>query len=289
MSPSNLSALCPSNNDSCLDGSPTLLNYDADASNSSIDLNLSSHEDNDHESRHPRADSHRQCYPVTETKSATKVPFVPISEETIYLDENSSPTLTTPTTTIINRVTDTLKANNSSSPHSMDSWMNYSSNSSSEDYATAFAVPTHVHSSEDGCSDFETLNRLSSASINNKKQIYDNSDGGYHDEDDELLDDEHVTPLPKIGTSSSASSKRLRSKENKGPSLRKKSASSSSKARVQNSSTAGVADVRMIDFAHTTFEMCSTNTKIHHGPDAGFLQGLDSLKRILAEIVAESQ
>ncbi|KFB41701.1 AGAP010480-PA-like protein [Anopheles sinensis] len=57
-------------------------------------------------------------------------------------------------------------------------------------------------------------------------------------------------------------------------------------------STLGMADVRMIDFAHTTFEiknggasLCSsTNVKVHHGPDSGFLRGLDSLKNILTEI-----
>uniref|UniRef100_A0A182NDF1 Kinase n=1 Tax=Anopheles dirus TaxID=7168 RepID=A0A182NDF1_9DIPT len=56
-----------------------------------------------------------------------------------------------------------------------------------------------------------------------------------------------------------------------------------------------MADVRMIDFAHTTFEiknggasLCtSTNVKIHHGPDSGFLRGLDSLKRILSELCEE--
>lgn len=53
-------------------------------------------------------------------------------------------------------------------------------------------------------------------------------------------------------------------------------------------------DVRMIDFAHTTFVhpagniACNSNhTTIHHGPDCGFLTGLDSLKRLLLEILNE--
>ncbi|XP_075237581.1 inositol hexakisphosphate kinase [Lycorma delicatula] len=52
-------------------------------------------------------------------------------------------------------------------------------------------------------------------------------------------------------------------------------------------------DVRMIDFAHTTFSTrrgtSSSNTTIHHGPDCGFLTGLDSLKRLLLEILADEE
>lgn len=63
-----------------------------------------------------------------------------------------------------------------------------------------------------------------------------------------------------------------------------------------------LVDVRIIDFAHTTFavntknalEVCSystpeslANRKLHHGPDGGFLTGITSLKRILSEIIIE--
>lgn len=49
-------------------------------------------------------------------------------------------------------------------------------------------------------------------------------------------------------------------------------------------------DIRMIDFAHTAFagadaeSPLATNTP-HHGPDCGFLTGIDSLKRLLTEIL----
>lgn len=49
-------------------------------------------------------------------------------------------------------------------------------------------------------------------------------------------------------------------------------------------------DIRMIDFAHTAFagadaeSPLATNTP-HHGPDCGFLTGVDSLKRLLTEIL----
>lgn len=52
-------------------------------------------------------------------------------------------------------------------------------------------------------------------------------------------------------------------------------------------------DVRMIDFAHTTFghntasTVSATNSTIHQGPDCGFLTGLDSLKRLFLEILAD--
>ncbi|KAJ9596251.1 hypothetical protein L9F63_027125 [Diploptera punctata] len=51
-------------------------------------------------------------------------------------------------------------------------------------------------------------------------------------------------------------------------------------------------DIRMIDFANVTFSnkasgSSASNTTVHHGPDCGFLTGLDSLKRLLTEILAE--
>ncbi|XP_043524166.1 uncharacterized protein LOC122536123 isoform X7 [Frieseomelitta varia] len=52
-------------------------------------------------------------------------------------------------------------------------------------------------------------------------------------------------------------------------------------------------DVRIIDFAHTTFVhgstmACNSHASIlHQGPDCGFLTGLDSLKRLLLEILTE--
>lgn len=55
-------------------------------------------------------------------------------------------------------------------------------------------------------------------------------------------------------------------------------------------------DVRLIDFAHTAFvprngSMLPTPpaAPVHHGPDGGFLTGLDSLNRLLNEILAEER
>lgn len=43
-------------------------------------------------------------------------------------------------------------------------------------------------------------------------------------------------------------------------------------------------DVRMIDFAHTTFSGYLGDDQIHWGPDNGYLLGLDSLTAILSEM-----
>lgn len=377
--------------------------YDADASNSSIEqFNLSSsHEDQVDmmaaSSAHHRLNasmatvataaaaakasaaaasstvvSSGSSASVTSSSGASsgsggKVPFVPISEETIYPGVGET-TIAVPMGTQQN-VT-------SSSPHSMDSWMNYSSNSSSDDYATAFVVPTHVQNAEaDASSDFDggfsgrvvpperklggvesamvppaptamaianedvepaaavttvaattpASGKLRSGSIsisntnNNSSsscggKAYDQSDAGYHEDeevdddldddgegavdDDDDPDDEDEEHLQET----IVSSKRHRGKDSKAPpkplqpTFRRKLSSKSKSSSISGASGTcafGMADVRMIDFAHTTFEikngtsMCSTNIKVHHGPDSGFLRGLDSLKRILAEICQE--
>lgn len=43
-------------------------------------------------------------------------------------------------------------------------------------------------------------------------------------------------------------------------------------------------DVRMIDFAHTTYAGYDGDTTVYTGPDTGYLLGLDSLIRLLREV-----
>ncbi|XP_037868351.1 inositol hexakisphosphate kinase 2 isoform X3 [Bombyx mori] len=50
-------------------------------------------------------------------------------------------------------------------------------------------------------------------------------------------------------------------------------------------------DIRMIDFAHTAYAGAAAESPLatatpHHGPDCGFLTGIDSLKRLLTEILS---
>uniref|UniRef100_A0A8C9RU52 Kinase n=1 Tax=Scleropages formosus TaxID=113540 RepID=A0A8C9RU52_SCLFO len=48
-------------------------------------------------------------------------------------------------------------------------------------------------------------------------------------------------------------------------------------------------DVRMIDFAHTTFKGFRDDPTVYHGPDKGFVFGLESLIRVLEGIREESE
>lgn len=48
-------------------------------------------------------------------------------------------------------------------------------------------------------------------------------------------------------------------------------------------------DVRMIDFAHSTFKGFRDDQTIHDGPDRGYVFGLESLINILQEIREENQ
>ncbi|XP_055915872.1 uncharacterized protein LOC129948824 [Eupeodes corollae] len=56
-----------------------------------------------------------------------------------------------------------------------------------------------------------------------------------------------------------------------------------------------LVDIRMIDFAHTAFVPTNgccllpspPSMPVHHGPDGGFLTGIDSLNKLLSEILAD--
>ncbi|XP_076221531.1 inositol hexakisphosphate kinase 1 isoform X2 [Nomia melanderi] len=67
---------------------------------------------------------------------------------------------------------------------------------------------------------------------------------------------------------------------------------SSYRTKNKPKSQEALVDVRMIDFAHTTFVHsssmpCNSSSMVHQGPDCGFLTGLDSLRRFLLEILNE--
>ncbi|XP_049588940.1 inositol hexakisphosphate kinase 1 [Syngnathus scovelli] len=50
-----------------------------------------------------------------------------------------------------------------------------------------------------------------------------------------------------------------------------------------------LVDVRMIDFAHSTFKGFRGDTAVHDGPDRGYVLGLESLIQILEDLQAENQ
>lgn len=49
-----------------------------------------------------------------------------------------------------------------------------------------------------------------------------------------------------------------------------------------------LVDVRMIDFAHSTFKGFRGDTAVHDGPDRGYVFGLESLVRILESLRDDS-
>lgn len=197
-----------------------------------MDFNLSSSHDETANTSHFNMTTLHEEIKGNETKSKkAKIPFCPISEDTIYLEEPSV-NLSVPSV-------NTCRF--SSSPVSVDSWMVYSSNSSDD-----FCLSSNSVSSDDISSDVETR------------------------ED-----------------------KRARIAQAKKRSPKKKPIPSLNECAISN-----IVDIRLIDFAHTTFANSGSvgkseralpqfvpNTTIHYGPDCGFLTGIDSLQRLLSEIL----
>lgn len=198
-------------------------------------------------------DSHHKGFGEAAARGAKSSNFYPISEETMFMDSPPRQTVT------------------NSSPASVDSWMIYS-NSSSDEYSLS-GGQYNEHSSNEDTSDFE-LNTPSNTKTSRACQI----------PFEELeLEDEDV----ELGTTHKNVSKRIRVKD-----CHLSVASGS--ARRSKSPTSVQVDVRMIDFAHTSFVMknesssnSSSAATVHQGPDGGFLTGLDSLKRLLLEIMEE--
>lgn len=321
--------------------------YDADASNDSADLNLSSsHEDNDHliqnhhhihndDDNHETAtldisqDSHYRGYndaiatPVnarcsnsSSNSTNTKVPFIPINEETMYLESSESPMPTIST----------------SSPHSVDSWMNYSSHSSNEESSSISNHQNHHHrlhgSSEedegvndvdvDDIDDVEEDDDDDAVAATKNKRICDNRFQFCDNDDVDMLSPPQPPPSMQInskrhrgGSSSSSStsggvkiiaksdSVKRKTQPKVIPSIVTRQSSTTNNKNINNSSSSistnynSDVDVRMIDFAHTTFLRKNSNGQtssgtIHHGPDGGFITGINSLKRLLTEILGEN-
>lgn len=103
-----------------------------------------------------------------------------------------------------------------------------------------------------------------------------------------------MNTLPKEPCSNSTVSSNAISLPTNVPSSKRRHVTATSRnnvSRVLSNNTDPQVDVRMIDFAHTTFSSrrgsATSNTTVHHGPDCGFLTGLDSLKRLLLEIITD--
>lgn len=174
--------------------------------------------------------------------------FYPVSEETVFMDPPSSSCAAAP----------------------VESWMLYNSDSS-------FLQLTE--SSEEASLDFynTTVKRI--------RQHSQCDEDGEEDDDDE--------EQPEFSLSSKRVKKSmidLRAK-NKAP-LHTAAKHRMRQRELPVSSGSTQVDIRMIDFANVTFSSrangsSASNVTVHHGPDCGFLTGLDSLKRLLTEILSE--
>lgn len=271
--------------------------YDADASNDSTELNLSSsHEDSDHNHHHQptgsvdmSTDCHQRGYGEAAARGRAPAPFIPISEETVFLDANTS---------------SNIPGISTSSPLSGDSWMNYSSNSS-DDYS---CISDQLHGANvsgagggDSTDDSSDFDNSGSEMVSKNKRSF------------EQLLIANGANSSKCDASSSQNlgqTKRQRGKDVK-PSgsspvnvvnnKRRIPVASSLRRNSSVPSGGAIVDIRMIDFAHTAFakrsgatastsssSSSSTSAMVQHqGPDNGFLRGLDSLNRLLTEICTE--
>ncbi|XP_037033098.1 inositol hexakisphosphate kinase 1 isoform X2 [Bradysia coprophila] len=269
--------------------------YDADASNDSTELNLSSsHEDSDHNHHHQpgssvehmSTDGHHRGYGEAAARGAmVPPPFIPISEETVFLDASSS---------------SNIPGISTSSPLSGDSWMNYSSNSS-DDYScisdqlhgTTVSGGGDGNSSTDDSSDFDNSG---SEKLSKSKRSFEQlliANGAKSSKCDESSSQNAGQTKRQRGKDKPCSSSPMNVVTNK----RRMNVAASSLRR--NSSVQGASvDIRMIDFAHTAFVKRSAAGQLsssssassmvqHQGPDNGFLRGLDSLNRLLTEICTE--
>lgn len=227
--------------------------YDADISNSSADFNMTHEEVN--------KDSHHRGFGEAAARGA-KNNFFPISEETVFLD--SPPNIPTITR---------------SSP--TDSWMLYSNSSSDE--CSCMSNRFQEHTSADDTSDFEpcipvTLNGQTNAMRSHPLQF---AEAEEYDEDELSSTVSHMSV-----------SKRLKVKVKDSRLLTIPGSTTPAGSRRCGLSSLPQVDIRMIDFAHTSFAKkasSSSSAPVHQGPDCGFLTGLDSLKRLLLEIVEEAK
>lgn len=341
--------------------------YDADASNDSIELNLSLHEDSDNtmdnnklprnyqqrkqqQQQQPHSNFVNSVLPSTteatyinhsvttsNVPSASSItlpeprplvesivrgalnttkPFVPISEDTVFLDTDP--------------IVSSSGISTMSSPMSCDSWMNYSSNSSddlscisdhihvqhehdsSEESSIEYDAPTeNAQSTPKFKRNFNSILLTGNGGDNNKSSLNSNDTTVYpaaipktivknYDENGKIITGNSRHDDDLCSSSGGGQTKRLRSKDSSATAATAVLSGSTKRKSLllRNGSLSGaVCDIRMIDFAHTTFKRknvnSSTSTSLtantsstvqHQGPDNGFLRGIESLKRLLNEI-----
>lgn len=305
--------------------------YDADISNCSTDLNAS--HDN----------SHQQCSSNDENDGGIGHEDESNMDHCLYEeDEPRAPDSLNPTD--IDKSRDEGKYlkmpnNRAVSPHSMDSWLNYSNSSdefTNQDLIVRKGTKLNLHDDEasqdtEDVDVYDKINFVDAKSMTSyKKSKIDGNNGettatsvnsfqfpitkpesddgievGLEEEDNEDDDDQLSSLSSNIDTiivSDNGETKFFNAsgEQEEHPSVKKKKSTAGEEEKLPTTngslktSPPPLVDVRIIDFAHTTFtsknpcDLSPEVKKIHHGPDGGFLTGIESLKRILSEIVVES-
>lgn len=324
--------------------------YDADISNCSTDLNTSH-------------DSHNHCSSNDENDGGIGHEDESNMDHCLYEDDEPRARDSGNSEDIDKHPSGTSKflqtpGNRAVSPHSMDSWLNYSNSSdeySPQDLIVRKGTKLNLHDDEgtqdtddvdvydkinfvnaksmstsfkkskiDGpsCDDtatahhsnpfqFSANTKADDCDVNASKLAHDTDDGIEVELEEEEDDDQLSSLSSNIDTiivSDTGETKFFNSsgEQEEHPSIKKKKSTSTDeegekKAPLTNGShtkASPLVDVRIIDFAHTTFTSNNLTTdaspsmgsgkKVHHGPDGGFLTGIESLKRILSEIIVDS-
>lgn len=233
--------------------------------------------------------------------------------------------------------------NRAVSPHSMDSWLNYSNSSdeftnqdlivhkgtklnlhddeSTQDtedvdvydkinFVNAKSMTSYKKSKIDGNNSKTTATgvnpfQFSSTCASSKPESDDGIEVELEEEDND--DDDQLSSLSSnidtIIVSDNGETKFFNAsgEQEEHPSVKKKKSTTGEEEKLPltngnhvKTSPPPLVDVRIIDFAHTTFtsknpsDLSPEVKKVHHGPDGGFLTGIESLKRILSEVIVES-
>jgi hypothetical protein len=234
----------------CSRGSLGYPYYDMDASNSSDFPALSCSQEEVNQASHQRGFGEAAARGA---KAASK--FYPISEDTMFMDPPAS----------------------SHVSGAVEDWMLYNGDCS-------FLQLTE--SSEEASSNFYNM---TAKRVRQHSQCVEEGE----DDDDDDDDDDDYEEEPEL----SLSSKRAKTSMLELRAKNKAALQAAAKHRLRQrdlprSSSNTQVDIRMIDFANVTFSnraggSAASNVTVHHGPDCGFLTGLDSLKRLLTEILSE--
>lgn len=315
--------------------------YDADISNCSTDLNASH-------------DSHHQCSSndendggighEDETNHCLNEDDDPRGRDSGHCEDNDS------VSKIDSKFLKMPKLR-AVSPHSMDSWLNYSNSSdesTTQDMIVRKGIKLNIHEDEatqdtddvdvydkinfvnaksissfkkskiDGasCADtatahtsnpfqFSASTKVEASDVNLSKLTHDTDDGIEVELEEEEEDLSSLSSnIDTIIVSDNGETKFYNSsgEQEEHPSIKKKKSTSGDEEKLPLPNVTAypksspLVDVRIIDFAHTTFtsndpsELSPNHSSktVHHGPDGGFLMGIESLRRILSEIIVES-